>query len=81
MNGLVVVGVAAAVVVADLPGRLIERMTSSPSLRPDFISAFVPSIAPVVTRARCTESPDFTQTTTGFFPAWAPPVWYCAALA
>jgi hypothetical protein len=51
MNGLVVVA-AAAVVVLDLPPRLIERITSSPSLRPVFISALVPSIAPVVTRTR-----------------------------
>ena len=72
MNGLVVVGVAAAVAVAGLPPRLIERITSSPSLIPYFISAFVASIAPVTTRARCITSPDFTQTITGFLPVWLP---------
>jgi hypothetical protein len=50
MKGLVVVGVAEAVVA--LPAMLIERIISSPSLRPDFISAFDPSIAPVTTLAR-----------------------------
>jgi hypothetical protein len=50
MNGLVVVAAAAVAELAPLPARLIERITSSPSLRPDFISALAPSIAPVVTR-------------------------------
>jgi hypothetical protein len=72
MNGLVVVA-AAAVAVDDLPARLIERITSSPSLSPVFISAFDPSIAPVVTRVRCITSPDFTHNTTGFLPDWVPP--------
>jgi len=50
MNGLVVV--AAAVVVDAFPARLIDRITSSPSLRPHLISTFDPSMAPVTMRVR-----------------------------